>query len=139
MVKRLLTSYYQRVWNRRDLRLLPYLFADACVVHHVNKYPNESVVYSPVEIKRNIEKWIHIFPDLTVDIINLITDNQYASAYCRLKGRHLGQWMGVEPTGKLIDIGIFKMYKIEGGKICEQWTITDPYNLLVQIKVMDEG
>jgi predicted ester cyclase len=129
-------SYYQGVWNRRDFRLLPYLFADNCKVHHTGKYPCSSVIYTPADIRRNIEKWVKIFPDLHMSVLKLITEKEYGSAYCSLKGSHLGKWMDVEPTGKTIDLEIFNMYKIEGGKISEQWAVNDAFDLLVKGKIV---
>jgi predicted ester cyclase len=133
LLKRILTSYYNNVWNRRDYRLLGYLFADHCVVNYINKLESTSVRQTPYDIRKSIVMWVTIFPDLRVTIKNIISNKEYVSAHCQFTGRHTGKWMDIEPTDKSINIEIFTVFKVEGGKICEQWVQVDVDDVLDQI------
>ena len=135
-----MSSYYQQVWNKRDFRLLPYLFADRCKVNYMNNGSVNSIICSPDDIKENIEKWIRIFPDIKLNIITLIGDNQYVSAYYKVQGTHLGEWKNIQPAKKFVEIEIMSMYKIERGKICEEWINTDVVDeVLKQITTADSS
>jgi len=133
LLKRLLISYYHNVWNRRDFRLLNYLFADTCKVNYLNKLQSNSVIHTPCDVRKDIVSWVSAFPDIQVKIKNIISNKEYVSAHCELIGRHTGNWMDVQPTGKIINIEIFTVFKVEGGKICEQWNQIDVSDVLDQI------
>ncbi|MDB5191645.1 MAG: hypothetical protein JWQ96_1208 [Segetibacter sp.] len=92
---------------------------------------------TPKDIRRKIEDWIAIVPDIKVNIITIISDKNFVLAYCSLTGIHRGNWMDIPPTGKPINIPMFNMYKIEGGKICEQWNVTNLFDVTAQMKIAD--
>lgn len=133
LLKRLLISYYSNVWNRRDYRMINYLFADQCTVNYISRLQSTSVVQTPLDIRRNIANWVSIFPDIMVSVKNIISNKDYVSAHCQLTGRHTGKWMDIPPTDRLINIEIFTVFKVEGGKICEEWNQVQLDDVLEQI------
>lgn len=48
-------------------------------------------------------------------------------------GRHVGELMGLEPTGQAISVDAISIFRIAGGKIAEEWTVWDALGLLQQI------
>lgn len=133
LLKRILISYYNNVWNRRDYRLVNYLFADNCTVNYINKLESISVVQTPLDIRKNITTWVAAFPDIRVNVKNIISNKEYISAHCQLTGRHTGKWMDIQPTNKAINLEVFTVFKVEGGKICEQWSQVEVDDVLEQI------
>jgi steroid delta-isomerase-like uncharacterized protein len=133
LLKKLLASYYNNVWNKRDYRLLPYIFADNSKVNYFNNFQDKCTIQTPEDIRKTIKTCVAVFPDIKVNIKNLICDEQYVAAYCQLTGKHTGEWMNFAPSGKLIDLDIFDIYKVEGGKIAEQWTQANVFEVLEQL------
>ena len=133
MIKRLLTIYFYQVWNKREFRLLPFLFADRCKVNYINKCEGSSIIWRPDDIKQNIENCHQVVPDLKISIVNLICDKQYVTAHFTLQGMHSGEWRDAQPNGKYNSIEMVEMFRIEGGKICEQWMVSDMNEILKQI------
>ena len=49
------------------------------------------------------------------------------------RGVHQGELMGVAPTGKPIAVEAISVFRIDGGKIAEEWTVWDALGLLQQV------
>ena len=48
-------------------------------------------------------------------------------------GTHVGDLMGIPPTGKPIAIEAISVHRIENGQIAEEWTVWDALGLLQQV------
>jgi predicted ester cyclase len=40
-------------------------------------------------------------------------------------GTHRGELMGIDPTGKPISVEAISVFRVENGKIAEEWTVWD--------------
>jgi steroid delta-isomerase-like uncharacterized protein len=49
------------------------------------------------------------------------------------RGTHVGELMGVPPTGAPIAVDAITIFRLAGGKIAEEWTVWDALGLLQQI------
>ena len=48
-------------------------------------------------------------------------------------GTHRGELMGIDPTGKPISVEAISVFRVENGKIAEEWTVWDALGLLQQV------
>ena len=70
----------------------------------------------------NILKIVHnIFPDMEVEIIDLIEENNKVSGRFKFKATHSSEYMGVKPTNKRLDWEAIEIFRIENDKIVESW------------------
>lgn len=77
--------------------------------------------------------WFHSAFDISnVDIERLITDEEYAVVYWRVKGHHIGPAFGIEPTGKEIANSAISILRFLEGKIITYDVRFDMMNFLVQ-------
>jgi predicted ester cyclase len=49
------------------------------------------------------------------------------------RGRHVGELMGLAPTGAPIEVDAISLFRVAGGKITEEWTVWDALGLLQQV------
>ena len=49
------------------------------------------------------------------------------------RGTHVGELMGLEPTGKPIAVQAISVFRIADGKIAEEWTVWDALGLMQQV------
>lgn len=49
------------------------------------------------------------------------------------RGTHIGELMGVPPTGASIAVDAITIFRIVAGKIAEEWTVWDALGLLQQV------
>ncbi len=59
----------------------------------------------------------------------------WAAAFGRQEAIHSGRFMGVEPTGKRITIRYMDFWKVEDGKISDNWVMVDFPHVLAQLGV----
>jgi predicted ester cyclase len=57
-----------------------------------------------------------------------ITQGQWCAAFGRQEAVHSGPFMGIEPTGKRVEIRYMDFWKVVDGKIVDNWVMVDfPY------------
>ena len=78
------------------------------------------------------ELW-QAFPDLHIEIEDLIGDGDRVAWRLIVTGTHEGEFKGVSPTGKRVKFAAGYIFRVENGKIVERWTNFDRLGLLVQL------
>ena len=73
------------------------------------------------------------FPDLTIDIEELVAEGDKVVWRIKAAGTHDGPFLGVPATGKSVAFGAHYSFRFENGRIVERWSTLDRLGLLVQI------
>ncbi|MEM9442174.1 MAG: ester cyclase [Pseudomonadota bacterium] len=58
---------------------------------------------------------------------------EWAAAFGRQEATHSGRFMGIEPTGKRVEIRYMDFWKVEDGKIADNWVMVDFPHVLSQL------
>jgi steroid delta-isomerase-like uncharacterized protein len=78
------------------------------------------------------------FPDVANTVEDLIAEGDKVVARWRSRATHQGEYMGIPPTGKEVEVTGITLYRIQGGKIAESWNFEDKFGLLRQIGAFPE-
>lgn len=74
------------------------------------------------------------FPDMRMEIVELVADGDTVVGRFRCSGTHLGEWRGHAPTGRrftrIDEVGFFR---IDGGRITRAWSLEDTLRRLEQL------
>jgi predicted ester cyclase len=73
------------------------------------------------------------FPDRTDTIEDVIADGDMVGMLFRVRGTQRGNFFGIAPTGKTIDIHELGIFRLADGKITEGWFMADEAGLLLQL------
>jgi predicted ester cyclase len=65
----------------------------------------------------------------------MVGENDKVSARYRLDGTHLGEYLGIPPTGKKVYIKNQGIFLLKGGKLEESWRVSDMLNFMEQMRV----
>jgi steroid delta-isomerase-like uncharacterized protein len=65
------------------------------------------------------------FPDLTIRIEDVMAEGDWVTARVTMRGTHRGEFQGIAPTGKRVEVRAIDMFRIEDGKIVEHWGHAD--------------
>jgi steroid delta-isomerase-like uncharacterized protein len=77
------------------------------------------------------------FPDMRMDVEDLIADGDKTVARVRATATHEGEFMGVPPTGKQVAIQLIDIMRFDGdGLVCEHWGVADMLSLMQQLGVV---
>ena len=107
-------------------------------------YADDAVIESPAagvhQGREAAEKALRAiftaFLDLTVTIEHLLIDGENVASVLTLEGTHIGDFLGIPPTGKRFQMPAVFFYQLENGKIVRERRIYDFTGLLLQIGVL---
>lgn len=77
------------------------------------------------------------FPDLHMNVEDVIASGDKAVARLRTTGTHQGDFMGVPATGKRVDVQVIDIMRFDdAGLVCEHWGLTDVMSMMQQLGVV---
>lgn len=76
------------------------------------------------------------FLDLSVTTDELLIDGNKAATVLSIEGTHIGEFLGLEPTGKRFTMPAVFFYELENGQIVRERRVYDFTGMLVQIGVL---
>ncbi len=86
------------------------------------------------ETKRWIAPFQISFPDMRMEVIDLIAEGDRVAGRFTCSATHLGDWLGHPPTGRRFEtIDEFSIFRFRGGRIVETWGIEDNLMRLEQL------
>jgi uncharacterized protein YhfF/predicted ester cyclase len=116
--KAIVVRLIDEVWNARDLKRLPELWEG----------PTRDEAYSQHQILTGA------FPDLRIEIEDLIAEADKVVARMSFSGTHRGPFRGIPPTGRQVHFTAIRVYRIDHGMIVESWANQDALGLLAQLQ-----
>jgi uncharacterized protein (TIGR02246 family) len=122
----------EAAWRRRDAAALAADHApDGTVVS-----PTGGVLEGRAEIERIYRVWFVAFPDLMFTTEDLLVDDDRAALLCRVTGSHAGEFFGMAPTGRRIEVAGAFIFRFEHDLIVHERRILDFTGLLIQVGVL---
>jgi steroid delta-isomerase-like uncharacterized protein len=80
------------------------------------------------------------FRDLRLDPEDVLPSGDRVVARVRATGTHTGDFMGMPPTGKSIDVQLIDIMRFtEDGLVAEHWGVVDMLAMMQQLGVAPEG
>jgi predicted ester cyclase len=81
------------------------------------------------------------FPDLRMSAEDVLVDGDKAVARVRATGTHQGDFLGIPPTGRTIDVQLIDIIRFgDDGLAREHWGVFDTMAMMQQLGVVsDEG
>ncbi len=76
------------------------------------------------------------FPDLQLDVEDLIGEDDKVVARIVVTGTHLGEYMGVGATGKSIAYDEIFIFRFVNGRVVETWGVVDIHSQMRQLGLL---
>src|SRR6266849_6812479 len=73
------------------------------------------------------------FPDRTDTIEAMIAEGDMVGMLFKVRGTHKGNFYGIEPTAKTIDVYELGLFRLAGNQITEAWFLGDEAGMLKQL------
>lgn len=113
--------------NPREIALTYEFYAPECVFHTLNGD-------STVEQVRDFDsKVLAAFPDISYTIDDMVAEEDKVAYRVRFTATHLGEFLGVAPTGKKVEMSYMAIFRIVAGRGVEYWTSVDMARLMRQL------
>jgi steroid delta-isomerase-like uncharacterized protein len=119
--KALARKFFEEAWGKGNADAVDEFIAADYVMH-----PTPSgLPPGPEGTKQAIITYRTAFPDLQATVDDVFAGGDRVALRWSIRGTHLGDWLGVPPTGNHMAATGISVYRIAGGKVVENWTNID--------------
>jgi hypothetical protein len=87
----------------------------------------------PERSKRGVGGMRAGFPDLHIEVDDMVAADGKVACRLTLSGTHRGSYLGVEATGRRVSWQAVFIYRVVGDHIVEMWSISDSAGLARQL------
>lgn len=128
-IKKIASEYTHQIWNEKQIDAVDRFVHQNVIIHSsLGKYSGVQAM------KKIVHVWLDGFPNLRVDVDNIISENDLVSIQWQAHGIHSGEFKNILPTGKVVSYCGVTIYRIRNEKIVEYWAYLDMKHLLNQIE-----
>jgi len=123
---------YEEVFSQGKLDLVDEILADDFVEHE--ELPPG--VPQGKEAPRALVAMLRgAFPDFHAAVEEMLEDGNKVITRARFSGTHQGEFMGIPPTGRSVDIPVIDIVEFRDGKAIAHWGIMDQAGMMQQLGV----
>ena len=133
--KELVRRIYDELWNERKLEVAEELIAQDAVNYDTGLLPQP---FGPEEMKGTMRMVTAGFPDNRHEVEEMIAEGDKVVVRCTLTGTHEGEFMGIPPTGRSIEVTEIHVYRLEDGKAVEHRVGRDDLGAMRQLGVIPD-
>jgi steroid delta-isomerase-like uncharacterized protein len=130
--KQLVRRWFQDVWNKRDLSAIPKMY------HQTGKaygFPEpEAVTHGPDEFAKHAKAFQDAFPDIRVDIDDLVAEGDKVAVRWTAVMTHTGDGLGIPATSKKVRVPGSSFVTCGKGQILEGWNYADFTRMRLQLE-----
>jgi steroid delta-isomerase-like uncharacterized protein len=90
----------------------------------------------PAGFKQIMGAWHEAFPDLKMNILDVVAEGDRVVTRGIFTGTHRGAFNGIAATGKRVEVQWMDMWVVKNGKLHENWVRLDMMAMLTQLGVM---
>jgi steroid delta-isomerase-like uncharacterized protein len=119
--KALVRCYFEEAWRKGNVAAVDEYVAADYVDHSIPS----GLPPGREGLKQAITTYHTAFPDVKGTIDDIFAEGEMVAFRWTSRGTHLGEWLGIPPTGNHVTTTGITVYRIAGGKVVENWTGTD--------------
>jgi predicted ester cyclase len=90
----------------------------------------------PEGFKQVMGMFFQAFPDVHETAEDIIAEGDRVAVRGYFTGTHNGEFMNIPATGKQIKVAYIAMYRLENGKVVENWVQMDLLGMMQQLGVI---
>jgi steroid delta-isomerase-like uncharacterized protein len=123
--------------NKNNLDLFDELCSPNYVWHGEASPTNRNDVVGIANFKKAVAEFTNAMPDLKVVIEDIVAEGDRVAARYTESGTHTGaKFVGLPPTGKHVVWSAISIYRVENGKLAEEWFDEDALGIWKQLGII---
>lgn len=134
--KAIVRRIYDELWNERKLEVAEEVIAQGSVNYDTGLAP---MPFGPEEMKGTVRMVTAAFPDNRHEVEEVIAGGDTVVLRCTLTGTHLGEFMGMAPTGRRIEASEIHIYRLRDGRVVEHRVGRDDLGAMRQLGVIPDA
>ena len=130
--KVLVRRIWEEIWNLGALDVVDEVIAES-YVGYIPAMPGP--IRGTEGFKQLIVAYRTAYPDVRVTVEDLIAEGDRVVARWTSHGTNTGDLMGMPATGRAVEVPGISIFRIEGGKVAEEWEGFDTLGMMQQLGV----
>ena len=122
-------KFVEEVWNGRNYDAAANLYSET----YVNPFGT-----GPAARVEPIRRYHQAFPDLQLDVDELIVAGDTVVLRATLRGTDTGGLLGRPPTGRAVEDWIVDIMHFDDERVVSEWIGADNLGLFIQLGVLDD-
>jgi steroid delta-isomerase-like uncharacterized protein len=124
-------EFFETVLNGGDLDAVERFIAP----DHINHDPTApEVPPGPRGVRMLARHYREAFPDIAFGFEEIFSSEDRVAHRWTFTGTHEGELIGIEPTGRRVEVTGIEINRLDRGKIADSWTISDVDGLRKQLR-----
>lgn len=128
--KRLVQRFYKEVYGDWNMSLVEEVVSPRFTSHD---WPEGSAA-GPEGFAAFYSAIRTALPDARYEVDDLVSEDDKVVVRWRLLGTHRGDFRGIAPTGRAVELKGIAIYRVDGGQLMERWVVTDLYDVLEEMR-----
>ena len=129
--KTLVQRWFSEVWNEGRADAIDEMLADDAVVHGLG-----ADLHGSAEFKHFHSAYRNAYPDVTIDVDDLIAEGDMVAVRWSAIGTHRGDGLGFPATGRRAQFTGMVFVRIKDGRLVEGWNNFDQLGMLQQLGIV---
>jgi nogalonic acid methyl ester cyclase / aklanonic acid methyl ester cyclase len=105
--------------------------------HESQASPERAKLRGPDEFKDTVKNLRGAFADLRYEEQDIIASGDKVVSIAQVSGRHVGNFFGIEPTGKSFTYTAVHIHRLANGKIVEHRAVRDDLRFMWQLGIVE--
>ena len=125
--------FYEYVVSNHQMDKLPQFISNDCIMR-----VGEEIIPAGIEgMMQHLSDVRKTYPDLKMTIIRQYCDGDVVISEFIAEGTHMGEWLGMKPTGKKLTFTGVDIDKVTDGKITEHGGAMNTFETLFEAKIIE--
>ena len=124
-----LRKWYQELWDKWNVSVADELFTPDYRLH----VPGNPAPVNRESAKHVVTMFSKAFPDLQHTVDEIVAEGNTVAARWTVSGTHRGDFQGIPPTDKSVQLSGTTVHHLADGRIAETWLVFDTLELLQQL------
>jgi steroid delta-isomerase-like uncharacterized protein len=125
--KAIARRFLDELWNRSNFVLVDQLLATDYDGH------SSTEIRGPEGAMEFVPRLRLAFPDFQFSILDQLAEADKVATRWTIRGTHEGEFQGMLPSGKRIEMTGITIFRIANGRLIEGWTNEDVLGMLQQL------
>ena len=118
----------EETFSKGDLTIVDQLVTTDFIEHQSGIHGR-----GPDAVRRTVTGLRASFPDLHLEIHDIVADGDKVWVRARGRGTDSGGVAGRPPSGRRIEIDVIDIVRLRDGRVCEHWGVADRLGMLQQV------
>jgi steroid delta-isomerase-like uncharacterized protein len=122
--KVLVRRWFDEVWNKKRAEAIGEMFAADGVAHGLSSEA-KTALKGPADFEPFHKIFCGAFPDIRVEVEDVIAEGDKVAARCSVRGVHGGDHLGIAASNAPVEFTGMVIAHVKDGKIVEAWNNFD--------------